>query len=217
MPSRRTEFDPRAILAGLERNYVDYVLIGGLAHVLRGADHVTAGVDICPSFAAGNLERLTRAVIDLAAKRLDGESLEVTDSALGNETVISLTASAGPLQIIGSPAGAPKGYLDLRRAATKEHLGQGIQPLVASVGDLARLAAALKLTETRTSPGWGSYGASWSSKPTANRRSHLRANQHANQAAPAPNSDDGRRGSRLPGCRLSATVPTVRGVTASVC
>jgi hypothetical protein len=143
MPSRRTEFDPRAILAGLERNYADYVLIGGLAQVLRGADQVTAGVDICPSFAAGNLERLRRAVADLGATRLDGEPLEVTDKALGNEAVISLATSAGPLQIIGSPAGAPKGYVDLRRAATKEHLGEGIQPLVASVGDLARMAAAL--------------------------------------------------------------------------
>jgi hypothetical protein len=52
MPRRRTEFDPHAILAGLERNYVDYVLIGGLAQVPRGADHVTAGLGICPSFAA---------------------------------------------------------------------------------------------------------------------------------------------------------------------
>jgi hypothetical protein len=143
MPPGRPPFDPRAILGALERNYVDYVLIGGLAQVLRGADHVTASVDICPSFAAGNLERLTRAVADLSARRLDGEPLEVTDKALGSEAVISLATSAGPLQIIGSPAGAPKGYADLRRAATKEHLGQGIQPLVASVGDLARMAAAL--------------------------------------------------------------------------
>jgi hypothetical protein len=143
MPSRLTEFDPRLILAALERNYVDYVLVGGLAQVLRGADHVTTGVDICPSFATGNLERLSHAVADLGAMRLDGESLEVTDSSLGHETVISLTTGAGALQIIGSPMGAPKGYVDLRRAATKEHLGQGIQPLVASVGDLARMAAAL--------------------------------------------------------------------------
>jgi hypothetical protein len=119
------------------------VLIGGLAQVLRGADHVTAGVDICPSFAAGNLERLSRAVVDLGAKRFDGEPLELTDETLGSEAVVSLATSAGPLQIIGSPAGAPKGFVDLRRAATKEHLGQGIQPLVASVGDLARMAAAL--------------------------------------------------------------------------
>jgi hypothetical protein len=143
MPRRRTEFDPRAILAVLERTYVDYVVIGGLAQVLRGADHVTAGVDICPSFAVGNLDRLSRAVADLRATRLDGQPPDVTERALSDEVVISLATSGGALQIIGSPAGAPKGFVDLRRAATKEHLGQGIQPLVASVGDLARMAAAL--------------------------------------------------------------------------
>jgi hypothetical protein len=143
MPRRRSEFDPRAILAALERNYVDYVLIGGLAQVLRGANHVTSGVDVCPSFAAGNLEHLSRAVVDLVGSRPDGESFELTDDVLGREAVISLETSAGSLQLIGAPAGAPKGYVDLRRAAAKEHLGQGIQPLVASVGDLARMTAAL--------------------------------------------------------------------------
>jgi hypothetical protein len=143
MASRRARFDPRAILAALERNYVDYVLIGGLAQVLRGADQITAGVDICPSFASNNLDRLARAVEDLGAQRADGGTLQLTEDALGAEPVLALSTTAGRLQIIGSPEGAPKGYVDLRRAATKENLGQGLQPLVASVGDLARLAAAL--------------------------------------------------------------------------
>lgn len=143
MAGRRARFDPRAILVALERNYVDYVLIGGLAHVLRGADAVTAGVDISPSFATGNLDRLVRATNDLAAERVDGDSLVLTDETLGSEAVLSLSTAAGVLQLVGSPAGAPKGFVDLRRAATKEHLGHGLQPLVASVGDLARMAAAL--------------------------------------------------------------------------
>jgi hypothetical protein len=142
MTPRRARFDPRAILAALERNYVDYVLIGGLAQVLRGADHLTAGVDICPSFAAGNLEHLSQSAAELSAQRADGKPPELTDAALSMHAVISLLTPAGPLQIIGSPEGAPKGYLDLRRAATKEHLGEGVQPMVASVGDLARMAAA---------------------------------------------------------------------------
>jgi len=143
MARRGPEFDPRAILVALERNYVDYVLIGGLAQVLRGADQVTAGVDICPSFASGNLDRLARAADELDAKRVEGRPLALTDEVLSSEVVISLSTAPGALQIVGSPDGAPKGYVDLRRAATKEHLGGGIQPLVASVGDLARMAAAL--------------------------------------------------------------------------
>ncbi len=143
MARRGSEFDPRAILVALERNHVDYVLIGGLAQVLRGANQITAGVDICPSFASGNLDRLARAVDELDAKRVEGRPLVLTDEALGSEVVISLSTAPGVLQIVGSPDGAPKGYVDLRRAATKEHLGGGVQPLVASVGDLARMAAAL--------------------------------------------------------------------------
>lgn len=67
----------------------------------------------------------------------------LTDETPESEPVLSLSTSAGTLQIVASPEGAPRGYVDLRRAATKEHLGQGIQPLVASVGDLAGMAAAL--------------------------------------------------------------------------
>ena len=42
-------FDPRGLLAALHRNDVSYVLIGGLARVIRGTDEVTSGVDVCPA------------------------------------------------------------------------------------------------------------------------------------------------------------------------
>jgi hypothetical protein len=45
--------------------------------------------------------------------------------------------------VIASPAGVPNGYVDLRRAASREDLGQGVRPVVASAGDLAAMAAAL--------------------------------------------------------------------------
>lgn len=143
MPRRREQFDPRTILAALERSRVDYVLIGGLAQVIRGADVTTTSVDICPSFGAGNLDRLVSAAAGLAAANLDGDEVQLSEATVGAEAVMSLSTSAGVLRIVGSPAGAPKGYVDLRRAATKEHLGHGVQPLVASVGDLARMASAL--------------------------------------------------------------------------
>jgi hypothetical protein len=143
MPARPTAFDPRGILAALEGNHVDYVLIGGLAQVLRGADRVTGGIDICPSFGAGNLDRLADACAALHAIRQDRMPLQVTEDVLGSEPVVSLRSDAGDLRLIASPAGAPGGYVDLRRAATREHLGQGLQTLVASTADLARMAAAL--------------------------------------------------------------------------
>jgi hypothetical protein len=40
-------------------------------------------------------------------------------------------------------AGTRGGYDDLRRAATRERIGKGLRPSVASIGDLARMLAAL--------------------------------------------------------------------------
>jgi hypothetical protein len=136
-------FDPRAIIAALERNYVDYVIIGALARVLRGTYETTRGVDICPSFGAVNMEQLKNAANDLEARRTDGRDFVFEDRTLSAEDVIAFSTSAGELKIVPVPAGAPSGFVDLRRAATKEDLGHGLRPLVASTGDLARMAAAL--------------------------------------------------------------------------
>ncbi len=143
MPSADEAFDPRAILAALERKRATYVLIGGLARVLRGADEITHGVDICPTFGRANIDRLARAASELAARRLDGQTLVWSEQAIDAVDVLALSTQFGALNLIGTPAGVPRGCVDLRHAATKEHLGYGLQPFVASVGDLARMAAAL--------------------------------------------------------------------------
>ena len=143
MPARPATFEPRVILAALERNGVDYVVIGGLAQVLRGVNEVTDDLDICPAFGRQNMQRLGRAAAELDARTPENDPAVITEEALATSPLLTLVTNAGTLQIVGSPEGAPGGFLDLRRAATKEHLGQGLQPLVASAGDLARMAAAL--------------------------------------------------------------------------
>jgi hypothetical protein len=138
----RNGFDPRGILAGLARNYASFVLIGALARVIRGTDEVTDGVDICPSLADDNREPLGKALDDLKAQRVDRRRL-VLEEALAQERVIRLRTPMGKLQLVPEPAGTRRGYRDLRRAATREHLGDGLRPEVASVADLARMSAAL--------------------------------------------------------------------------
>jgi hypothetical protein len=142
MAGAEGSFDPRVILAALEAHYVDYVLIGGLAQVLRGADVITRGVDICPSFGRGNFDRLTQAAADLRPGGARGRGAALTADRAARSPV-RVTTRAGELGVIGSPAGVPNGYVDLRRAATREDLGGGIRPLVAASGDLAAMAAAL--------------------------------------------------------------------------
>jgi hypothetical protein len=143
MPKATGSFDPRAIIASLEHNYVDYVLIGGLAQVLRGGDVRTSGVDICPSFARGNLARLETACRELEALAPGDQPPALDEASLTAGPVLELPTAAGQLNVVASPAGVPNGYVDLRRAAAREDLGQGVRPLVAATGDLATMAAAL--------------------------------------------------------------------------
>lgn len=139
-PAVKHAFDPAAILAALERNYVDYVVVGGLAQVLRGVDVVSNGVDICPSFARGNLDRLDAAIRELTG----ADALQVGEQVLAAEPIVRLQSKAGELSVVAAPAGVPNGYVELRRAASREDLGGGLRPLVASSGDLAAMAAALQ-------------------------------------------------------------------------
>ena len=137
-------FDPRGLLAALDRNVVSYVVIGGLARVLRGTDEVTNGVDICPALRPEeNLVRLGRALEELEARRADRRRLTVDEAALAAEPVISLRTAFGELQLVAEPAGTRRGFEDLRRTATREPIGEGLRPQVASLEDLARMSAAL--------------------------------------------------------------------------
>lgn len=129
---RQPPFDPLGLLATLERHRVVFVVIGGLARVIQGTDELTRGVDIVPSTKPDNLRRLASALDEIGASDLD----------LSGEEPIAVTTSRGDLLLVPLPAGT-RGYDDLRRAATREPLGQGLRPSVASKGDLARMLSAL--------------------------------------------------------------------------
>ncbi len=124
-------FDPRALLRVLDRHRVTFVVIGGLARVIEGADEVTRGVDITPSTKPENLRRLAEALDELGAGKTGLDTEEPT-------TVMTLH---GELRVVPVPAGT-RGYDDLRRAAIREPIGQGLRPTVASKGDLARMLSA---------------------------------------------------------------------------
>jgi hypothetical protein len=137
--AEQRSFDPIGILSALDRQRVSYVLIGGLARVIQGAEEVTDGVDIVPSMRAENLRRLEQALGDLGATSADGKQ-----PVVGEETrsPLELKTDRGALKVVPEPVGT-RGYDDLRRAAAREPLGSGVRPSVASVGDLGRMLAAL--------------------------------------------------------------------------
>ena len=137
------QFDPYAILAALERQRVTYILIGGFARVIQGTEELTHGLDLVPSTRSENLRRLTLALEDLGAERVDRKRLVLDERSIRDELLIALQSPVGELKVVPEPAGTRGGYDDLRRAATREPLGRGLRPSVASIGDLARMLAAL--------------------------------------------------------------------------
>jgi hypothetical protein len=138
---REDVFDPIAVLRALDRHRVAYIIIGALGRVIQGSDELTDGIDIVPSTREPNVRRLKLALDDLNARRQDEKKLDLEDS-LATEPVVELETDAGELKIVPKPAGT-RGYDDLRRAATREPLGSGLRPSVASLGDHARMLAAL--------------------------------------------------------------------------
>lgn len=135
-------FDPYVLLTALERQRVTYVLIGGFARIIQGTEELTRGLDLTPSLRAENLRRLGLALDDLDARLPNGRR-PALDRDLPRQAVLELRTEAGELKIVPEPAGTRSGYDDLRRAATREPIGRGLRPRVASIGDLARMLAAL--------------------------------------------------------------------------
>jgi hypothetical protein len=145
---QRPPFDPLGLLGTLQRHQVAYIVIGALGRVLQGTDELTRGVDIVPSAKGQNLERLDAALQDLNARYPDGREVSFQGNVPLDEPV-ELMTDRGELKVILEPAGT-RGYDDLRKAATREGIGRGVRPAVASTDDLARMLAALGREDDRT-------------------------------------------------------------------
>jgi transcriptional regulator with XRE-family HTH domain len=133
-------FDPLAILAALERHRVAYLVIGTLARVIRGTDETAHELEITPSRQPPNLTRLQRCVSELTGEHA-GAGLASSDA--------TFTTEHGALTIVAEPPGSRRGYTDLRRAASRESIGRGLRPPVASAADLAGMLSARGRDEDR--------------------------------------------------------------------
>ena len=137
-----SKFDPYGLLQALDEHRVTYIVVGGFARVLQGTEEITRGLDIVPSTRAENVRRLDGALRDLDATLPDGPAPTLDESTITAQPVLELATKHGQLKIVPEPLGT-RGYDDLRRAATREPLGRGVRPSVASIGDLARMVSAL--------------------------------------------------------------------------
>jgi hypothetical protein len=136
-----TPFRPQRILEVLARHRVQHVVIGAYAAVLAGAEVLTRDVDITPALEPSNLERLATALEGLhAGIKVPNEppvSLPTDARLLARAEIWNLTTDAGDLDITVRPDGTD-GYEDLRRAAHRQPLGDGLYIMVAALQDIIR-------------------------------------------------------------------------------
>ena len=142
MAEAQPKFDPLGMLAALDRHRVAYIVVGAFGRVVHGAEELTRGVDIVPAPKPDNLRHLDAALAELGARDLNGQQPSFNADAVPTGEVTELETNRGELKIVPEPTGT-RGYDDLRRAASRQPLGKGIRPSVASIDDHARMLAAL--------------------------------------------------------------------------
>lgn len=133
--------DPPCIFAALEDHQVSYILIGGLAAVVRGSTSMTNDADIVPDREPANLERLSRALASLEARlraeRLpEGVQFDPHPALLAQMTTVNLTTRCGDLDVAFEPVGLA-GYEELVSEADTYEL-YGHRVAVASLGHIIR-------------------------------------------------------------------------------
>ena len=136
-------FDPERMLRALVEGGVDFVIVGGFGARMLGSPSFTNDLDICYARDQTNLESLAAVLRGLDARlrgvdrevpfRLDAKTLAAGDS-------FTFLTDAGPLDILGTPAGT-SGYEDLARTAVKHDLELGTVQ-VADIDSLIRMKRA---------------------------------------------------------------------------
>ena len=138
-------FDPKPLLQVLQEHDVAFVVVGLIAAVAQGSPVPTRDLDVTPSQAAENYERLAAALRDLDAKlRLpDGTGIDflIEPQYLAGNTSWTLLTRFGGLDLAYVPAGT-RGFEDLRRQAVELDLGLDKRVLVASLSDVIRMKEA---------------------------------------------------------------------------
>jgi hypothetical protein len=137
--SKQPAFDPYALFEALDRERVSYVVVGGFARVVHGSAETTTGLDIVPSQREENLRRLARALDELDARVADRRPVDA--ESLASTEPIDARTRAGTLRIVPTPWGT-RGYDDLRIRASRENLGRGARPAIASLVDCVRMLEA---------------------------------------------------------------------------
>jgi len=134
--------DAERIFAVLDAHEVEYVVIGGIAVQVYGHVRMTNDVDLIPSPAPQNLERLASALDELEARILNpgSEHLAIDAQMLPRATLWQLSTRHGDIDVLHEAPGAAP-FPQLRERALLIALGDHTIP-IASRDDLIRMKRA---------------------------------------------------------------------------
>lgn len=142
--------DLASLLGALNRNGVDFVVVGGIAGLAQGSAYPTFDLDVAYSRDKANLERLVRALRDLnvtlcgAPKdlpfQLDARTLE-------NGANFTFDSPFGKFDVLGDLEGSG-GYEKLRSKAPVESIA-GVDVRVASLDHLIAMKRAANRPKDR--------------------------------------------------------------------
>ena len=142
--------DTERILRALNDGGVSYVLIGGVACIMHGAEQTTFDADVLPELNVQNLQRLLTALgslnagvlVDAARMDLeDGapwetESLRRGEGALREADAWHFTTDAGPVDVVMTAAGV--GDFEAHVHNSRELEVFGIRVRIAGIDDIVR-------------------------------------------------------------------------------
>lgn len=172
MTDEQPQLDRALLLATLERNRVEFILVGGLAAQAHGALRGTQDADICPQWGRENLTRLSGALTELKAGLLIGEgsidtlTVEIDAHTIDGMEIGTWRTTAGDVDVLlGIPSSARfelARYEQLAEHAIELQI-DSVMVLVASLADIIRSKEIadrpkdrIALEELRTLRGLGS-------------------------------------------------------------
>lgn len=140
----------REIFRSLEDAKVTYVVVGGLAGTVHGAQRVTFDIDIVPDWTAANLRRLATALQSMGARlRVPGlpepVDFPIDEASLRGFEVSTWRTKLGDLDVVmGTPtsAGRLRDYRGLK-ANSDTVVAFGVTILVAGLDDIIESKATL--------------------------------------------------------------------------
>lgn len=137
MTYSQEDYDPVSVLGVLVDYQVEFVVVGGTAAAIHGADTPTLDTDVTPARTQGNLARLAAALAALGSRLRtpEGDVIEapLDEAALRNYTTCATrTAQWGDLDLVFAPDGIEGGFDTLLRDAEFVDLGGRIVPIASA-------------------------------------------------------------------------------------